>query len=231
MDMGAPTAIQLKLTLIKGEFVKFKIFKFLVAGAICSFATANQISISWSQGSGDLLRNPDLGGGPIPVNSLYLLYWSPVSTPTDISQPTSNPFAPNSGEYLLDFVRNVDPGFFEFAGGTYTDTDYNASGITNFGNGFVYTRAFDYQGVFSYNSTTSIYSFDFTGMDDIWYTTSSSTQIVGLVPAPSTSHNPFDGANVTLNSLYVIPEPGTIGLLVFGGLTAMVAYRRRRSAR
>lgn len=201
----------------------------MVASLLTSFAFANQISVIWSQGTGDLYRNVDEGGGLLPVNSLFLSYWSPDPTPTGVIQPTVNPFAPNSGDYLLDYVRNTDEGYFEFAGGTYTDTTYNAGGISNFGEGYLFTRVYDYQGTFSHTLGSSTYDFDFTGIGSIWYETSTSTPVVGLSPAPSTIHNPFDGSDVTLSQRYIVPEPGTLALVLIAGAGMAVTLRRRRS--
>jgi len=192
---------------------KFSIFLSLVS----IVASQASIQVTWDMPNETDIVYLNDGVTELPANSVWQLIWSSTASTTDFN--ALNPFEPGGSDVLLQEHRNPNPGYIINVNVT------NSS--SSFVGGYVYTRVFDYQG--------STSSFNLLDLDGMWYRTSTVItgplqNIVGDPPGSPSIHEPFAGA-VQLNQQYVIPEPGTIGLLVFGGLTAMVAYRRRRSAR
>ena len=197
---------------------------------ISSMVTASSVSITWSMGLDDIFRNQtDFTDELLPVGSLFLLYWSSDQTPSELTGPALDPFSPGSNEFLIDFARNSNPGYIEGKGGTYTDTDFVPSGIADFGTGYVFTRVFDYQGSFDFTPGQTP-TFDLSNVTSLSFATSQSTKLSGALPTPASLHEPFSGLmQVYLNQTIMIPEPGTLAMILMAVGGIVYKIRRRRS--
>lgn len=190
---------------------------FLFLTSLC-FA---DVSVRWSMDDANAFLFRDDGTTPLPVGSVMQLIWVPAdpsdmsgNTPLPISSPSAtNPFLPGGSEQILQEFLLTDEGFI---------FNQIVTGGDSFIGGFVYTRAFDFQGPSS-NFNPSV--------DSFFYGTSS--VISGPLgdtganpPATFTGHDPFP-TSFTLNQEFAaIPEPATLAIAMMGGVV-LIGLRRR----
>jgi len=202
---------------------------------ISNFAFA-QVAVNWTTATGMVLEESTATNViPLPTNSLFALYYS-TSNNVEVIGVNGNILPVNAGTTLIATGSSVELASFNQ---NFSDPESNFYFFNLLTPGGYFTSvAFNLQNVVdpmtvTFNpSTTQVYQTAPVFAPSAFDNFNPATRYDVYTDAGGTFvETQFGGVLNGAAQLAAIPEPGTIGLLVFGGLTAMVAYRRRRSAR
>lgn len=202
--------------------MKSKSLFFLASLLTLSTPIFSNIAVTWGTQNGVFNSAQTAAIG---INSVWALYWSPDNQ-IDSFDPFGNLSTMTGNDQLIIVANNSTAGILQ-------STDFG--GTVNFvqpqTDGYIYSRVFESTQTVNFADPLS---WDINFTDGTFFFETS--PITGPVANNTTPTNFADkggigpGGTATLTSqLNVIPEPGTVALLVMGAFGLAMKFRRRRS--